>query len=91
VRGAHAAFHPHGNQQVLDLNPNIFGMWRSSPGDEDFVLCLHNVSGHPQELDFNSIQMLNRLSDQPSEIISGKLIQVDQPSSIQPYQTLWIK
>jgi sucrose phosphorylase len=91
ARGAHAAFHPHGKQQVLDLDPHIFALWRSSPGDDDFVLCLHNVSGDLQELDFKNIRVRNRLSEHPGEIISGKLIQIDQPFFVQAHQTLWIK
>jgi sucrose phosphorylase len=91
VRSSNAAFHPHGNQQILDINPGVFGLWRSSPNDEDGILCLHNVSGRVQGLDLTSIIELDRLSEQPGDTISGKMIKLDQPLAIQPYQTLWIK
>jgi sucrose phosphorylase len=91
IRNTHAAFHPHGKQEVLNLSPGVFGLWRSSPSDENGILCLHNVSGRVQELDIKSVIMLRRLSEQPRDTISGKIIQIDQPLAIQPYQTLWIE
>jgi len=89
VRSSHTAFHPHGNQQVLDLPLGIFGLLRSSPGNEDSVICLHNVSGHLHEIDLKNIN--EHLSGNPSDIISGKMFGLDQPLVLQPYQTLWIK
>lgn len=91
VRSTQPAFHPHGSQQVLSLGPNIFALWRSAPGASDFVLCLHNVSGYARELDPGDIAGFDRLAVRPGDLISGKLIPPDQPFTLQPYQTLWIK
>jgi sucrose phosphorylase len=44
VRRANPAFHPAGRQTVLDIDPRIFAVLRSSPDDREHALCLHNVS-----------------------------------------------
>lgn len=47
-RAASAAFHPHGEQRILDVGRGVFAAWRSSPGGEESMLCLQNVTSHPQ-------------------------------------------
>lgn len=48
-RQTSSAFHPSGRHQVLELDPRVFGMWRTSPDGKESVLCLHNVSAEPVE------------------------------------------
>jgi glycosidase len=43
-RRASAAFHPAGGQRVLDLDPRVFALVRTSPDGRESVLCLHNLS-----------------------------------------------
>jgi sucrose phosphorylase len=50
ARRSHAAFHPQGQQQVLDCGPHVVALWRTSPTREEQVLCLHNVAAHPVEV-----------------------------------------
>ncbi len=45
VRAAEPAFHPNGDQTIVDLHPAVFAVQR---GD---ILCLHNVSADVIELD----------------------------------------
>ncbi|MBI5841232.1 MAG: sugar phosphorylase [Chloroflexi bacterium] len=90
VRGLHDAFHPHGNQEIVNSSSGVFGLLRSSPDGKDRVLCLHNVSDRVQILDPKNISAFEKLSAQPADIISEREIQPDQPLVIQPFQTLWI-
>lgn len=50
VRQAEPAFHPAGDQQVLDLGPAVFAVLRAPPDARHgrSVLCLQSVSPHPQ-------------------------------------------
>jgi sucrose phosphorylase len=48
VRRAEPAFHPAGDQEVLDLEPAVFAVLRTPPGGGRPVLCLVNVSSGPQ-------------------------------------------
>jgi glycosidase len=45
TRRSSAAFDPRGGQQVLDLDPRVFAIRRTSPDGREHALCLHNVSG----------------------------------------------
>lgn len=47
-RGELPAFHPASPQQVFDLHPGVFALRR---GDQQPVLCLVNVTGHPVALE----------------------------------------
>ena len=44
ARTADAAFHPNGGQRVLELDPRLFALERTSPNRRRTVRCLHNVS-----------------------------------------------
>ena len=44
ARTTNRAFHPNGNQRVLDLSPQVFAVLRTSPEGDRRVLCLINVS-----------------------------------------------
>ena len=48
VRRQEPAFHPAGGQQGLDLGSAVFAILRTPPGAGRPVLCLVNVSPHPQ-------------------------------------------
>jgi sucrose phosphorylase len=44
VRSADSAFHPNGDQRILDLDPALFAVERTAPDGSSRVLCLQNVS-----------------------------------------------
>lgn len=44
TRSTIPAFHPHGQQNILDLHPAVFALERIAPAGGSRVLCLHNVS-----------------------------------------------
>jgi sucrose phosphorylase len=91
ARRASAAFHPHGEQQVLDYGEAIFALLRLSPNGDQRVLCLHNITNQPQ------LVLVNWKATFP--LSSGSLIdlitQAEQPLAgnvvLKPYQTLWLR
>jgi glucosylglycerate phosphorylase len=44
TRSLRAAFHPNGEQRVVMLSPQVFSILRTSPGGDEHVLCITNVS-----------------------------------------------
>jgi len=44
IRTAHRAFHPTGSQRIIFGNPALFTVLRTSPDEEESLVCIHNVS-----------------------------------------------
>ncbi len=98
VRRQHPAFHPAGEQRVLDLHPAVFAIIRISPISSldseaaDVVLCLVNVSKREQGLGLAPL-----IDSLPQMRIGYDLLTNDQPSQISqsitlhPYQLRWFK
>jgi glucosylglycerate phosphorylase len=49
ARVSEPAFHPNGAQRILDGNPAVFAFERVAPTGDRRVLCLHSLSGRPQQ------------------------------------------
>lgn len=83
ARAASPAFHPCGEQQVLDLHPAVFAVLRTSPTSTD-----------EQIQSSQSILCLQNITDQPVTIHPrrGGVILPSLPGDINlcPYQTLWM-
>lgn len=71
MRGIHSAFRPKAEQLVLDVHPGVFAVLRGDPRG-DSVLCLHNVTGAPLQVD---VAGKGTAELQPYEVrwISGRL------------------
>jgi glucosylglycerate phosphorylase len=75
------AFHPHGNQKILDLHPSVFAIERISPDEKSRVLCLHNVSEKQVVFSTNYTSAEN--------LLIGQSLQVSK-IALEPYQILWV-
>jgi glycosidase len=42
------AFNPFGYQEILDVGRGVFALLRTSPDESERILCLHNITDHPQ-------------------------------------------
>jgi glucosylglycerate phosphorylase len=94
LRKDHTAFHPAGNQQVLDLNKTIFGLLRTSPDKQEAILCLVNASPDRQEMVIEpdawgipNKQSMHELVGGVSYLtLEGRLTLV-----LEGYQAMWLK
>lgn len=90
-RAAHPAFHPNGDQQILDVHPAVLALQRSSPDGRAPVLCLHNVSRQAQPIAFNwqgigsADSLVDLLTAQTFPTVARRLT-----LTIEPYQVLWL-
>jgi sucrose phosphorylase len=94
ARTSNTAFHPNGEQKVLNLHKSIFSVLRSSPDGKRSVICLHNVQS-------KSLDMNMQLSDMGiiriiklKDLLSGKNFIVENNTAsimIEPYSVLWLE
>lgn len=84
LRTSEPAFHPLGDQQVLDVHPQVFALERTSPDGKSRVMALHNISD-------------GSVSYTPAAEISGvdlfmqKTVESGSSITLEPYQVRWIK
>ena len=78
LRTAEKAFHPVGEQKILDLHPALFAVLRTY--QKEALLCLHNVSPQAVTVD---------LPLTGKDLVSGTA--VPEKLTLSPYQIVWIK
>ncbi len=94
ARTSNTAFHPNGEQKVLNLHKSIFSVLRSSPDGKRSVICLHNVQS-------KSLDMNMQLSDMGiiriiklKDLLSDKIFIVENNTAsimIEPYSVIWLE
>ena len=85
-RAEHAAFHPNGQQEILDLHHAVFAVRRISPDGETSILCLQNVSDETITLDLVIEQSLTDLLD--GQVYEGKNGRLRL--ELRPYGVYWL-
>jgi sucrose phosphorylase len=92
ARRGSSAFHPHGEQQVLDMGEGIFALLRLSPGGSERVLCLHNISDQPQRVKVETTEVFGLFARRVADLITNQgLDDLSSPAlTLTPYQTLWL-
>ena len=78
LRTSEKAFHPIGEQKILNLHPAVFAVLRSH--QQEALLCLHNVSAQAITLD---LPLTGR------DLVTGTAVPAQL--SLAPYQVAWIK
>lgn len=96
ARADHPAFHPFGEQQVIDCGPAVFALLRTAPDgrsphrDLRRALCLVNVSSEVQLVQLpwrNLLGTNNAVRDR----VSGARLNVHGPSlELAPYEVRWL-
>ncbi|HSL27570.1 MAG TPA: alpha-amylase family glycosyl hydrolase, partial [Anaerolineales bacterium] len=93
ARSASAAFHPYGEQQVLDAGSAVFALLRRSPDSAGQVLCLQNISNQAAQVRVN-LQGINGVPlPHLTDLITGQgSYDVQQGNLVlAPYETLWLR
>lgn len=91
VRTGEPAFHPHGDQEVMDVSSELFALRRRSPDGEAQVIALHNVTGKTLTLDLpvdddHEGVWRDLLGDESYMAAKDTLTIV-----LEPYQVAWLK
>lgn len=91
ARAAHPAFHPNGDQQIIGHHPALFSLLRTSPDGRERLLCIHNITAQPQQLELELAKLSfkgtarDALSGQ-EVVLGGKVLRL----SVKPYQVKWL-
>jgi glucosylglycerate phosphorylase len=91
VRRKHTAFHPKGNQRILDIGDQIIGLLRTAPDHQEQVLCLINIV--PEQHIIPAVRILKEKLDSRDyvDLLSGARINLSDGLTIAGYQVLWLK
>ena len=89
IRKAQPAFHPNATQFTLNLDKNVFTVWRQSKDRKQSIFALTNVSSKTIRLSTNLINLIDDeqwfdLLNPYEKIIDGKFIK------LRAYQSVWI-
>lgn len=82
ARSNSPAFHPHGEQKVLDIHPSVFAVERIAPDGKSYVVCLQSVRA--QEITFATSYK------SAVDLFTSQTLQVSK-ITLEPYQTLWMR
>ena len=93
ARSASAAFHPHGEQAVLDAGDAVFALLRRSPNGAEQVLCLQNISNQSAHVPVDLQGMTGSPLHQRTDLITGRGTHNSQRGNLvlAPYETLWLR
>jgi sucrose phosphorylase len=93
VRVSQPAFHPDGDQHVLETTPAVFSVLRVAVDGGERIMTLANVTASEQrlalslaELDSNEIEWRDLLSDRVISAVEG-VLEVE----LEPYDVVWLK
>ena len=92
IRRQHSAFHPHGQQRILGLTPEVFAVLRISPKGDRHILELTNVSSRNCQLEI-PLSSIGVKETQWYDLVRQRgWIAQDQTlkMSLQPYDVVWL-
>ncbi|MGQ9903943.1 MAG: alpha-amylase family glycosyl hydrolase [Anaerolineae bacterium] len=89
ARAQSTAFHPHGQQQVIEAGPAVFALLRRAADDSQRAICLVNVSPHPQSARMQWRELLGR-QDRARELIDDTWLSPGGSTiELAPYEARW--
>ena len=93
VRVAEPAFHPIGQQRVLELDRRVFSIVRTSPDGHSRVLCLINVSGDEVGISVGAGDV-GLAAGVLTDLIGGGSVDASHGRidlRLDPYDVVWLK
>jgi sucrose phosphorylase len=93
TRTRQRAFHPHGDQHVLMISPDIFAVLRTSPEGDQHILTMTNVTSRASQIDIPLSEM-NIHETRWYDLLGDKewIAEEDKISiTLQPYDVIWLK
>lgn len=82
IRTHEPAFHPVGQQRILDYGKQIFALERLSPDGRQRVFALHNIQSEP---------VLIKVPAAGRDLLTGQDYAAGDSLSLHPYQVCWLK
>lgn len=92
ARRSHAAFNPHAEQRIFEVDQRVFAVLRAAATEGHWVLCLHNVTNTPVTVEivagdvaptFTGMEML---SERVHSVGPNGILRV----MLRPYEVNWL-
>ena len=88
------AFHPSGDQSILNLGRSLFCLLRRSIDERQRVLCLHNVSGERCEISIDLSELYMDPDEPLVDLVDGQWHRSETKGKLEivvpPYAILWL-
>jgi sucrose phosphorylase len=95
ARTREPAFHPSGDQHVVDSPHPFLTFERTAVDGSSRVLCVHNVTGRPQTFESSAAQGLRVRGPLDDCVNPGRAVEVDGHGDlsfpIEPYGVAWLR
>jgi len=89
IRKEQKAFHPNAIMFTLHIGDEVFAFWRQSLKRDQSIFCLNNISGIPQKVLLNNLNLVT--TDRWLDLITGEELETGQTTmTLAPYQTAWL-
>ena len=91
LRAKHPAFHPDGEQKVLDLGDNVFAIERTAPDNSEKIVAISNLAAQQVDVRIDDRTATLSNADKWNNLITGRLRgKSDRTISLSPYETCWL-
>lgn len=93
LRAGQRAFHPNGDQKILRISPRVFSVLRTSPGGEQTIVALVNVTDSPCNLQA-PLAALGRQEENWLDLVSDMEWMADRGVlnlTLLPYDVMWLE
>jgi len=92
-RAAEPAFHPTGEQEIIQVHPSLFALWRYARSVDQQLLCLHNVANETVHASISLKQYQNPEAEFV-DLLSGREFTASDGRltlEIPPYGVHWLR
>ena len=93
VRTKQSAFHPNGAQDILRIQPEIFAVLRTSPGLDQHILSLINVTDDEIQVTI-PMKTINISKQKWYDLISQDMYTFEEEEislTLKPYDVVWLE
>jgi len=94
IRTREFAFHPSGDQEVLNSSQAVFVVLRTSPDGSEHILAFQNVSSTSQDISLRLPASVPSETVSWLDLLSGEVYKAEERTltlHLSPYQTAWLK
>ena len=93
TRTRQRAFHPHGEQQILMVSPEVFTVLRTSPEGDQHILTVTNVTKRRAQIEI-SLSDLNIKETRWYDLLAEKDWMAENnkiSATLEPYDVIWLQ
>lgn len=90
IRREQPAFHPDGDQEILNLGKEYFALLRTDPEEKQKILSISNITDRQSELMIDSGKMPLKTGAGYKNLLGDDISKGEDNMRFQPYETKWL-